>query len=291
MDKKLLTANALLLLCAAIWGFAFVAQRAGMEHVGPFIFNGIRFLLGTVALIPFLIFSGKSRSLRSADIFGGIAAGTVLFIAVSFQQVSVVYTTAGNAGFITGLYIIIVPFLSHFFLKHRIGGFVWTGAGLALAGLYLLSITGTSSMEKGALFALFGAFFWALHILVIGHFATRAGTITLAAMQFLICSLFSFTAGLMNEPISQAGIIDAAVPLLYAGLLSTGVAFMLQIVGQKIVHASHASIIMSMESLFAALGGWWLLGEGMTFRALTGCALMFLGMVVSQKKVIFSNKM
>jgi drug/metabolite transporter (DMT)-like permease len=282
VNKDLIKANAMLLLAAAIWGFAFVAQRAGMAHVGPFIFNGIRFLLGAASLFP-LFFYARPK-FRSNDLWGGLAAGTLLFVASSFQQAGMVYTTAGNAGFITGLYIVIVPFVAHFLLRHTIGKYVWAGAGLALIGLYLLSIKSGLLMQIGDLLVLACAFFWALHILTIGHFTLKIDSILLAVMQFAVCSLLSFAVGLIVEPVSMSGILEAAFPLFFAGVFSSGIAFTLQIVAQKTAHSSQAAIIMSMESLFAMFGGWWLLGEGLTLRGLIGCALMLTGVVVSQIK-------
>jgi len=275
-----------LFLASAIWGFAFVAQRAGMEHVGPFTFNGVRFLLGSAVLLPFLVlrrgrgapFAPASR--RSA-LRGLALAGVVLFASASLQQVGIVHTTAGKAGFITGLYVVLVP-LFGLLRRHRIGLPVWVGAALAVGGLYLLNVTGRFAVGLGDGLVLASAFGWAVHVHVIGWLAGRVRPLLVAAAQFTVCGALSLVVALFTEAIEAEALARAAVPILYAGLLSTGVAYTLQVVGQQRIDPARAGILLSLEGTFAALGGWMLLGETMTGRMLAGCGLMLAGMLVSQ---------
>ncbi len=290
MKTTTLTSDALLLVTATIWGFAFVAQRAGMELVGPFTFNAMRFSLGALVLTPFLWIwrnrpapSGKTVTSR-AFLWGSLAAGTVLFLGSSFQQIGIVYTTAGKAGFITGLYVILVPILG-LKLGHRTDLKTWAGALLALWGLYFLSLTRSFGMEKGDLLVLASAFFWASHVLLIDFLSPQFDTLRLAFFQFAICAVFSLAAALLAEEILWSQIFRAAIPILYAGVLSVGIAYTLQVVAQRHAHPSHAAIIMSLESVFAALGGWLVLGERLSPRETVGCLLMFLGMVLSQLQI------
>ena len=279
-----------LLLASAIWGFAFVAQRAGMEHVGPFTFNGVRFLLGSAVLVPLLFLrrdraeSPKGEPSRWTTAWAVTAAGLVLFVAASLQQVGVVYTTAGKAGFITGLYVVIVPLLG-LLRRHRPGLPVWLGAGLSVGGLYLLSVTGGFDLGLGDGLVLASAFGWAVHVQLIGWLADRARPLRVAAAQFAICGALSLLVACLAEPITVSGLRGAAIPILYTGLLSTGVAYTLQVVAQQQVDPSRAGILLSLEGAFAVLGGWLLLDETMTARMLVGCGLMLVGMVASQIRV------
>lgn len=283
-----LQANLLLFLAAMIWGFSFVAQRAGMEFIGPYTFNGIRFALGSLSLVPFVyILKGKRLKYPKREtkplIIGGLLAGFVLFIASSFQQVGIVYTSAGNAGFITTLYVIIVPILG-LFLKHKINRQIWLGAILAIIGLYLLSIKGNFSLGKGDSLVLLSAFFFAVHVILIGFYADKVNVIKISIIQFAVCSLLSLAVAVLTEEIVWATIKQATIPILYGGVMSVGVAFTLQVVAQRKALASHAAIILSFESLFALIGGWLILNEGFTTRALIGCGLMLVGLLVSQWK-------
>ncbi len=275
-----------LLLASAIWGFAFVAQRAGMEHVGPFTFNGVRFLLGSAVLVPFLLIGRKRGSApepgsRKSVAWGLTLAGLVLFGAASLQQVGIVYTTAGEAGFITGLYVVIVPLLG-LLRRQRTGLAVWVGAAFAVGGLYLLSVTGGFGIALGDGLVLASAFGWAVYVHVIGWLATRVRPLVVAVVQFAVCGALSLVVALIAEVISLADLLRAGIPILYVGLLSTGVAYTLQVVGQRRVNPARAGIILSLEGVFAVLGGWLLLGESMTARMLAGCGLMLVGMIASQ---------
>jgi drug/metabolite transporter (DMT)-like permease len=289
--KETLKADGLLLLVAMIWGFAFVAQRSGMAVIGPYAFSAARFGLGTLALLPFLIFHkrknapdstlGAMRLSLRGRVLWAVAAGTVLFLAASLQQIGLVSTTAGNAGFITCLYVVIVPMVG-FFLGRTTGVRIWIGAALALVGLYILSIGAGFTLAPGDLLELIGAFFWAGHILVIGHIGSRMDTLELSVGQFATCSILSLIAALVREPNAFAGLLPAAIPILYGGILSTCVAYTLQIIAQRTAHPAHASIIFSMEALFAAVGGVLILRELVTTRLVVGGVLMFAGMICSQ---------
>ena len=290
MNTRLLKSDGLLLLTAIIWGFAFVAQRVGMDYVGPFTFNAIRFALGGFVLIPFILIKNKreiSETTPRADengkilVQGGCLAGVILFFGASLQQVGLVYTTAGNAGFITGLYVVIVPILGLMF-KFRANSGTWIGAVLAAVGLYFLSVTENLTIAYGDLLVLIGAFLWATHVLVIGFLSPRTDPLKLAMTQFLVCSLLSLMTAMIYEDITFHSIKDAAIPILYGGVLSVGVAYTLQVVAQRNAHPAHAAILLSLEAVFAAIGGWIMLDEQLTSRGFIGCGLMLAGMLISQ---------
>jgi drug/metabolite transporter (DMT)-like permease len=262
-----------------------------MEYVGPYTFNGIRFALGSMVLVPMVLINGRNlrppvyaraTSRRPVSVFtGGILAGVALFAGASLQQVGLVYTTAGNAGFITGLYVVIVPLLGLLW-RQRPGTGTWIGAVLAAAGLYLLSITEELTIARGDLLVLIGAFFWAGHVLILGWLSPRMDPVKLALAQFATCSLLSLlTAGIV-ETITMTGIRGAAIAIVYGGVMSVGIAYTLQVVAQRRSHPAHAAIILSMEAVFAAVGGWLFLNEIMTPRGLIGCTLMLGGMILSQ---------
>ncbi|HWR91431.1 MAG TPA: DMT family transporter [Desulfobacterales bacterium] len=279
--------DALLLITAVIWGLAFVAQRVGMDHVGPFTYNGVRFALGALTLAPLLLAGRRSGFAppvplrRAGFICAGGALGAVLFVAASLQQVALLYTTAGKAGFITGLYVVVVPILGLFWGQRPSTG-TWSGAGLAAAGLYLLSITETLRMEVGDGLVLVSAFFWSLQVLMVAWLSPRTRPVELAFYQFSVCALLSLLTAVLLESFEWASVVAAAVPILYGGVLSVGVAYTLQVVAQRDAHPAHASILMSLEAVFAAIGGWLMLGETLSPRGLVGCALMLTGMIVSQ---------
>ena len=290
MNTQIIKTDALLLLTAIIWGFAFVAQRMGMDFVGPFTFNGVRFALGSLVLIPFIIRNNwvarKSQQnshpveLRNL-ITGGGLAGLALFAGASFQQVGLVYTTAGNAGFITGLYVVIVPILGLMF-KQRTNIGTWLGALVAAWGLYFLCITEEFTIARGDFLELAGAFFWASQILIIGWLSPRMDPIKLAAVQYTACSILSLVTASVIEQITLNGIYGAALPIFYGGALSVGVAYTLQVVAQRRAHPAHAAILLSLEAVFAVLGGWLMLAEVLTARGILGCGLMLMGMLLSQ---------
>jgi len=281
--------NILLFIAAILWGFAFVAQRAGMEHVGPFIFNGVRFALGGTSLIPLILINRKKRRSvndrppASAKIFilGGSLAGVVLFTGASLQQIGVIYTTAGKAGFITGLYVIIVPLMGLLW-RQKSSIFAWIGAVLATVGLYFLSVTEGFTISPGDLLVLISAFFWAGHVHIIGWFSRRIDPIKLALFQFFTCSVLSLITAAIIETTAIQNLLRAAIPILYGGLVSVGIAYTLQVVAQRRAHTTHAAIILSLETVFAVIGGWLILSEVLSSRGLFGCALMLAGMLLSQ---------
>lgn len=290
MNAQTLKSDALLLIAATIWGFAFVAQRIGMDYVGPFTFNGARFALGAVSLLPLLLISRDERYATQnilphpglkKEAAGGFFAGFMLFIGISLQQVGLVYTTAGKAGFITCLYVIIVPIMTLFWRQSTSPG-TWLGAAFAVIGLYMLSITEKFTFEFGDLLEFFGAFFFAAQVIAVGWFSLKIRPIKLAFYQFVTCSILSLIIAGLFEEISLDGLIQAIWPILYGGILSSGVAFTFQVIAQRHTHAAHAAILMGLEGVFAAVGGWLLLDETLSLRGIIGCGLMLSGMMLSQ---------
>ncbi|AYV35625.1 DMT family transporter [Aeromonas veronii] len=278
--------NLMLLMAATIWGMGFVAQRLGMDHMGPYTFNGLRFLLGALSLLPLLWWLKSRQPVAVAGdhrqlLNGGVLAGLVLFCAASLQQVGLLYTTAAKAGFITGLYIILVPVLG-LLLRHKSGLNTWIGAVIALAGLYVLSVTDEFTIGFGDLLQVVGALFWAVHLLLVDHYSNRVAPIKLAGVQFVVCGLLSLATAFVIETPTVSGAVAGWQALLYAGLVSVGVGYTLQVVGQRGAHPAHAAIILSLETVFAAVGGVLLLGETLDERAIAGCALMLAGMLISQ---------
>jgi drug/metabolite transporter (DMT)-like permease len=304
MQTKTLKSDLLLLLAAFFWGTTFVAQRLGMEYVGPMTYNALRFAVGALTLLPVILaFRRKvdwGLSHQAGYRFllgGGILAGLALFGGASMQQIGLLYTTAGKAGFITSLYVVLVP-IAGIFLGQRCGWAVWLGAGLAVAGLYLLSITESFTIARGDLLILIGAFFWTIHVLLIGYLAQRANPLHIACIQFIACSILSLLAavsitghfGLESETITLPALRAATLPILYAGIFSAGVAFTLQVVCQRISPPAHAAIVMSLETVFAALSGYLILHERLTPRDLSGCILMFTGLIVVQLPLLLGPK-
>ena len=289
LPYRILKAELLLLLTALIWGFAFVAQRMGMDHVGPLTYNAARFWLGALSLLPLVWLmqrrtpaATQTRSWRSA-VGGGLLAGLLLFTGATLQQIGIVHTTAGKAGFITGLYVVIVPALGMLW-GQQASWSAWAGAALAAAGLYLLTMSDVPfSLSQGDGLVLIGAFFWAGHVLVIGWLSGRyVEPILLAFLQFFVCAVLSLLGAVLTETSSLDGLRGGLLPILYGGLLSVGVAFTLQVVAQRDAPPTHAAIILSTETVFAALGGWLLLHETLSSRSVLGCIFMFGGMLLSQ---------
>ncbi|HBD23832.1 MAG TPA: EamA family transporter [Oceanospirillaceae bacterium] len=289
MHNKVALANVLMLLAAAIWGFAFVAQRVGMETMGPHLFNGVRFIMGGLVLLPVVYWLSKRRPERNEQkttstqqlLLAGLLAGSFLFAGATLQQVGLQYTTAGKAGFITGLYIFFVPAIGLCFgMRTSLG--TWLGAILAIWGLYLLSVRDDFTLSRGDTFQLLCAIAFAGHVLVIGFLAGRYDTIKLSAIQFLVAGVLAFIVAIFTETITWQMIVDTVLPLAYAGLMSTGVAYTLQVVAQQHAHSSHAAIILSSEGVFAVLGGWLFLSEQLPIQGLLGCGLMLAGMLLSQ---------
>ena len=281
----------MLILTAFIWGTAFVAQSVGMDFLEPFTFNGVRSLIGGIVLLPciFLIRRINARSgeaekaegTRKDLVLGGILCGLLLFAASSLQQIGIVYTTAGKAGFITAFYIVIVPVLS-IFLHKRIGWKVWAAVVMALAGLYFLCMTEELTVGKGDLYIFLCALIFSVHILVIDHFSPRVDGVKMSCIQFFTCGIVSLIPMFAWETPGVDNLLAGWMPLLYAGVLSCGVAYTLQVVGQKNVNPAVASLILSLESCFSVLAGWLILGEKLTMREFAGCVLMFAAIILAQ---------
>jgi drug/metabolite transporter (DMT)-like permease len=281
-------ADALLLLAAAIWGAAFVAQRAAMQHMGPLAYNGIRFALGTLVLLP-LIYTRRQpadshpSSQRHYYLWGGLLAGGVLFVGASLQQAGLVYTTAQKAGFITGLYVVGVPILG-LLIGQRTPVVTWLGAGLAAIGLYLLSVSGQWEVNPGDWLVLACAAVWSVHVLLIGRLSPRTDPLRLAAIQFAVTAVLSLAAAAVFEHTTLAGLAAAKWAILYGGACSVGIGYTLQVVGQRTAPPAHAGLLMSLEAVFAALTGWWLLSEQLSPRELAGCGIMLAGILLSQAR-------
>ena len=277
----------MLFLTAFIWGTAFVAQSVGMDYLGPFGFNGIRSLIGGVALLPCIYILGKinKNSNEKGDVktlaAGGICCGLALFAASSMQQIGIQYTTAGKAGFITAFYIVLVPVFG-IFLGKKTGWKIWLAVALALAGLYFLCITESFSVGRGDIYVFIGALLFTVHILVIDYFAPRTDGVKMSCIQFFVAGILSMFPMAAFETTTVEGIMRSWGPLLYAGVLSCGVAYTLQIIGQKNMNPTVASLILSLESCISVLAGWAILGEQLSVREGVGCILMFVAIVLAQ---------
>ena len=296
MNKFVIRQSLLLLLTATIWGVAFVAQSVGMDYIGPFTFNAVRNLIGGVVLIPCIAFLKKinggeeentadehaPKEQRKLLLTGGISCGILLFIASNLQQVGIQYTTVGKAGFITAMYIVLVPILGIFFRK-KVSAKIWIAVGLAVVGLYTLCMTeGDFSLQKGDLLVLLCAIAFSFHILVIDYFAPKVDGVKMSCIQFFVCALLSGICMLLFEEPDMAMILQAWVPVLYAGVFSCGVAYTLQIVGQKGMNPTVASLILSLESVISLIAGWTILGQTLGARELSGCVLMFAAIILVQ---------
>lgn len=287
--KDKIKSTSLLFLTAIIWGFAFVAQRVGADYVGAFTFNGVRFLLGAISLIPVILIFEKEKfdkyKFRNT-VVTGILAGVILFIASSLQQFGIVFTgSAGKAGFLTGLYIVLVP-LIRFALGKKTSVLTFFGAIFAVVGLFFLCMTGDKvSFGIGDIVLIIGAVFWAAHILVIDRFVNMVSALKFSMVQFLTCGILGIVFALFTEAIEISSIKAAGIPILYGGLMSVGVAYTCQILGQKKADPTFASIIFSTESVFSAVGGALILHEMMSGRGYLGCVLIFTGIILSQINV------
>lgn len=286
---KRLRANALLLLASAIWGFAFVAQRVGAESIDAFTFNAVRFAMGAAALVPVVWWLDRRRRVprpiraqaTRAVLVPGLITGALLAAAVGMQQIAMSHTTAGNAAFITGLYMVFVPIVAAF-RGHRSSWTTVAGIALALVGLYFLAVGDDFSIGLGDAIVLASTFVWTAQILVIEHYSKRLSALRFSISQFAWCAVLSAVAALFLDARPFAGLGEGLIPLLYGGLLSVGIAYTLQVVAQRDALASHAALIMSAESVFGALGGALLLGENMGVRGYFGAALMAAGIALTQ---------
>ena len=284
----------LLLLTATIWGVAFVAQSVSMDYIGGFTFNAVRNLIGALTLLPVIWGLGKTKapeekkriqasSDRKTLITGGICCGILLCFASNFQQFGIKYTSVGKAGFITACYIVIVPIIG-IFLKKKCSPFIWIAVILSLCGLYLLCLTPGEgfAIGKGELLVLICAFLFSLHILTIDHFSPLVDGVKMSCIQFFVCGFLCAIPAVFTESIVLADIFAAWAPILYAGVMSCGVAYTLQIIGQKDMNPTVASLILSLESCISVLAGWILLNQKLSARELSGCVLMFAAIILAQ---------
>ncbi len=297
MKKKTMANSLLLFLAACIWGVAFVAQSVGMDYMGPFTFNGARFLIGGTVLLPVLFVrkkggwhggadekgaeAGKEPDRRRIVVKGGICCGLAICAASLFQQIGIQYTTVGKAGFITTLYIILVPFFG-LFLHKRVPGRVWIAAVTAAFGMYLLCVTEGFRIGKGDAFVFVCAVLFSVHILVIDYFSPKADGVALSCIQFFTAGILCAVGAFVMERPSWEQLAAGMVPVLYAGVMSCGVAYTLQIIGQRELEPAVASLILSMESVVSVLAGWMLLGQSLSVRELAGCALVFAAVILVQ---------
>ncbi len=286
MRNQALRADFLMLITAMIWGTGFVAQRIGMDNIGPFLFTGLRFALGAMVLLPLLLRQGRGPArhepfLKRSMLLGGLCMGLALTLGINLQQVGLLFTSVTNSGFITGLYVIVVPLLG-LIIGQRTGMGTWLGATLAVVGMALLSIGDDFTVASGDWIQLAGAFVWGIHVLLVSFFVGRHDAIRLAFVQFVTCAVVSLALAALFEETSLNSIWLAAPALIYGGMFAVGVGYTLQVVAQKHAIASHAAIILSLEAVFAAIAGALFLDESLSLRGYFGCALMFIGMLAAQ---------
>lgn len=297
-----------LLLAAIIWGFSFVAQRSGMEHIGPFTFNAARSFLGGLSLLPLIFAMNKNPKINMALsntsdnpentfqlknhnisillnkhplLFSGIICGIILFLALSFQQIGLVYTTAGKGAFITALYIVLVPLISIFF-GEKSRPIIWVCVAMAIVGFYLISIKENLSVNIGDFLNFVSSFFYAAHILMIGFIASKLNCIKMLCIQFFVVGILSLIPAIMIEDIALESLINCWFPIFYTGVINSGLAYTLQVIGQKNVSPTLTALILSMESVFALVGGMLILGESVTIKEGIGCIIVFTAIILSQ---------
>ncbi len=293
LKKSTVQSSLMLFLAAFIWGTAFVAQSVGMDYLGPLSFNGARFLMGSLVLAPVICFNRRSAAKKHKEnegkrpgslkttIIGGVCCGLALCAAALLQQIGMLYTTVGKAGFITTLYIILVPVFG-IFLKKRIPGKVWGGAAIAAFGMYLLCMSESLSLGRGDALVFLCAILFSVHILVIDHFSPRVDGVELSCIQFLTAGIIGSILAFLFEKPDIGDFVNGIVPLAYAGILSSGVAYTLQVVGQRDTDPTVASLILSLESVVSVLAGWVVLRQALTGRELAGCGLVFCAVILVQ---------
>lgn len=288
MVNKLTKTNIILVIAAMLWGFGFVAQRDGMNYIGPFLYTAIRFGIGVLCLLPVYFMTRKQERKIKVEkktiFFAGIIVGIFLFLGVSAQQIGLQTTTAGKASFITSLYMVLVPVFG-FALGHKTAKTVWISILIALGGLYFMSISKDLSIEKGDIFVIACAILWAVHFLFIAHYSSRVGAVRLSILQFFVCTVLSMIVAMIKEPIDINALSPALPSLLYGGIGAVGIAYTLHVVALKDANPAYASLILSTESVFGAVGGWLILHETMTSRQLLGAGLIMAAVLFSQVKL------
>ena len=291
MKKKQFLGSVLLLVTAVIWGMAFAFQRVGMEHIGPVTFTASRMTLSAVAVLVFSIFckgetgfkdENEKRRYSTATVIGGICCGVFLTSASIMQQAGIVYTTAGKAGFITSLYMLLVPVVSFVLFKKHHAVNVWIAVVIGVIGMYLLCMSESLTLSMGDGLVFICAVLFCGHILCCDHFAGRGNPVRISAVQFITGTVISWIAAFIMESPDIGDIMEAIVPVLYCGIASGGIGYTLQIIGQKYTEPAIAALIMSLESVFAVIGGAVILGETMSPRETAGCIIIFLAIIIVQ---------
>ncbi len=288
MKKAALRSSLLLFMAASIWGVAFVAQSVGMDYMGPFTFNGARFLMGSMVLLPLVVYRRKQKKKeevffgsRKDTLTGGVCCGLALCSAALLQQFGILYTTVGKAGFITTLYIIIVPIMG-IFLKKKVPGKIWLAALVAAVGMYLLCMSESLRLGKGDTYVFICAILFSVHILVIDHFTAKADGVELSCVQFFTAGVIGSVLAVIFEKPQISYFIEGIIPLAYAGIMSSGVAYTLQVIGQKDIDPTVASLILSLESVVSMLAGWVILGQALNRKELLGCIFVFAAVILAQ---------
>jgi len=285
-------ADLTLLVVAVVWGSAFVAQRIAAPHMGVFMFNGLRFLVGALLLVPLArrVKNPWREGVERSTAAGVAFLGALLFLAAALQQFGIRYTTAGNAGFITGLYVVIIPIFLALGWRQPPRWTVWPAAAMAAAGLFLLSTGGQLALNPGDAIELAGAFIWALHVIFLSRMVKRLEVLYLAIGQYLVCGLLNLVVGFSFEPLDWSGLASVWWTIAYTGVMSIAIGYTLQAVGQRVAPPADAAIILSLEAVFAAFFGWWFLGENLTPLQLLGSLLMLGGIVLAQSHEFKANR-
>jgi drug/metabolite transporter (DMT)-like permease len=291
MTRQSFRADLMMLFISLLWGSTFVAQRLGMDAVGPFFYSAARFFLGAIILLPLMVYRGHAGNGSSKRLLrDGTILGVVIAIGINMQQVGLQFTSIANAGFITSLYVIIVPIIG-IFMHHKMHHVTWLGVLLAVAGMYFLSVKGDFTVAKGDWLQLVGAFAWAAHVLLLSVLSRRHDPIRLAIVQFIVCALVCLLLSLSFETMSSQNLRQAMPAILYGGVLSVGLGYTLQVFAQRNAIPSHAAIIFSMEAVFGAMAAWLILGETLSSRAILGCILMLAGMLIAQLVPLYFHKL
>lgn len=299
MNKRNIKGNSMLMITALIWGTAFVAQSVGMDYVGPFTFVTLRYILGGIFLIPCIFIlnevdkknlNNKKNSDGKTLFIAGVLCGIAIVVASSFQQIGMQNTSVGKSGFITSLYIIIVPLLGLLF-NQKVSVKVWISVVISLAGLYLLCMNESFSISRGDFFILISAFVFSIHILIIDKYSNLVNGVKMSCIQFFTAGILGAIPMFIFEKPQISSILTASTPILYAGIMSSGIAYTLQIIGQKYTSAVLATLIMSLESVFAVLSGWIILGETLSIKESIGCCLVFIAIILAQLPDIKNKKL